>query len=63
MHRREWAAVSGIAALISIMALCLRIMSQPDDNMDLPPSERFRWSNPAGYGLLPETEEYNGLLY
>lgn len=27
------------------------------------PSERCRWTNPAGYGLPAETEEYSGLVW
>ena len=27
------------------------------------PQNRPDWPNPAGYGLPPETEEYNGIFY
>ena len=27
------------------------------------PENRYEWPNPAGYGLPPDTEPYNGLFY
>lgn len=27
------------------------------------PQERYKWENPAGYGLPPATEEYGGIIW
>lgn len=63
MHQGVVRITWGIAVLIVIMWLYKRVGQMPEGTMDPPPSERCRWQNPAGYGMEPETEEYNGLFY
>lgn len=58
-------AALGIGALIwslAVIGSALEDMPGTLDGIEIP-SERWKWENPAWYGLPAESEAYNGLFY
>lgn len=47
---------------MSILSACDTLYSDDWEEIQIP-QNRCLWPNPAGWGLEPETETYNGLFY
>lgn len=69
MKEMVWMVLAGlsIALLLYTMTILGTVLEDAEGSWvgwEQPiPSERWRWENPAGYGLPAETEEYGGLVW
>lgn len=66
MKETVWMVLAGlsIALLLYIMTILGAVLEDAGTGVENPASsERWRWENPAGYGLPAETEEYGGLVW
>lgn len=66
MKETVWMVLAGlsIALLLYTMTILGTALEDTGAGLENPaPSERWRWENPAGYGLPAETEEYGGLVW